>query len=618
MEVTKSGVFLMNAVLSAKESASEVSINDAYEKRRVEVTEPWLAEKNMPAAEIEKNAFLKAAVKFADTTVQHGRDTYGKEHTPLFADVLNVDTLKSPRARTSYRSGTEPVPTVWCFFNNQQNLLRLLVSLSSITGERKYIDAAYDATAFMFERYQEKESGLFYWGGHRYIDLVSGNTYGAKGEVHELEDVFPFWELILAVDADNGEKLIKGMWEAHISDWKALHYNRHAEYGRKPDFSKTWERPWQGGGKPRISGDLSFQSTMLDCSFAAFNLGFIKKDEKPIAWAERFVNVFVEQRDAKTKIWPHLAHPQSGRRGLRLYGEKYPNATEQRLYVGNIIEYVPRYMMGGLAMVESAQKYGYTSRLQQVQQVVEEYILGYMTAAYDSTTHTMRHIINDGTDVTGYVFKTSGYFGAKEGGAFVPYRVSPLYHSVIARAYRLSGGKAAYWRILRELFRGAKLGELGTDGKAEAEFNYETETAEPGYVFALADMYRATKNREYLRFAEHIGRNIVKYRQHPDNGLFTLEDSRVVYPGIYEKGSRLSEVHEGKTVFELFGRKHRTAALDVQEPLALLSIYAAETGQFDKIPMWFCGGLYGGGRAFSSGYVVSHEFELWFDKPALE
>ena len=32
--------------------------------------------------------------------------------------------------------------------------------------------------------------------------------------------------------------------------------------------------------------------------------------------------------------------------------------------------------MGGLAMVESAQKYGYTSRLQQVQQAVEEYIQG--------------------------------------------------------------------------------------------------------------------------------------------------------------------------------------------------------------------------------------------------
>ena len=243
-------VFMMNA------------INDAYEKRRAEVTERWLVERKMPAAEIEKNEFLKAAVKFADTAVQHGRDTYGKEHTPLFADVLNVDTLKSPKARTSLKSGTEPVPTVWCFFNHQQNLLRLLASLSSITGERKYIDAAYDATAFMFERYQEKESGLFYWGGHRYIDLVSGNTYGAKGEVHELEDVFPFWEFILAVDADNGEKLIKGMWEAHIKDWNALHYNRHAEYGRKPDFSKTWERPWQGGGKPKISGDLSFQSVI--------------------------------------------------------------------------------------------------------------------------------------------------------------------------------------------------------------------------------------------------------------------------------------------------------------------------------------------------------------------
>ena len=167
----------MSAISKAEGSVSKLSINDEYGKRRGEITERWLAKEKMSAAEIE-DAFLKAAVKFADTAVQYGRDIYGKEHTPLFADVLNVDTLRSPRSRTSYKSGTEPVPTVWSFFNSQQNLLRLLASLSSITGDRKYIDAAYDATAFMYERYQDKKSGLFYWGGHRYIDLVSGNTYG--------------------------------------------------------------------------------------------------------------------------------------------------------------------------------------------------------------------------------------------------------------------------------------------------------------------------------------------------------------------------------------------------------------------------------------------------------
>ena len=75
---------------------------------------------------------------------------------------------------------------------------------------------------------------------------------------------------------------------------------------------------------------------------------------------------------------------------------------------------------------------------------------------------------------------------------------------------------------------------------------------------------------------------------------------------------------EKKTVRELFGHKHRSAALDVQEPLALLSIYASRNNQIDKAPMWVCGGLYAQGRAYSSGHVIRDDLELWFDKPALE
>ena len=80
---------------------------------------------------------------------------------------FNTNIKSNPENPLIYRFGTEPAPTVWSFYNHQQNLFRLLASPSSITGERKYIEAAYDATAFMFERYQDKESGLFYWGGHR-------------------------------------------------------------------------------------------------------------------------------------------------------------------------------------------------------------------------------------------------------------------------------------------------------------------------------------------------------------------------------------------------------------------------------------------------------------------
>jgi hypothetical protein len=42
---------------------------------------------------------------------------------------------------------------------------------------------------------------------------------------------------------------------------------------------------------------------VLDCSFGAVSLGFVNRDEQPITWAERFVDVFANRRDPQTTIW---------------------------------------------------------------------------------------------------------------------------------------------------------------------------------------------------------------------------------------------------------------------------------------------------------------------------
>ena len=60
---------------------------------------------------------------------------------------------------------------------------------------------------------------------------------------------------------------------------------------------------------------------------------------------------------------------------------------------------------------------------------------------------------------------------------------------------------------------------------------------------------------------------------------------------------------KGKTVSELLQDNHKTANLDAMEPLALLSIYAAQTGQYNMIPDWTAGGLYL--KVSSVGHIVS-------------
>ena len=580
----------------------------------------WVGKDRLSSNEIDGNRFLKSATLFAGTAIQCGRDRYSGKNMPLFADCLHTDYLKAPRSMTSYRTGTEPKPAVWSFFQNQQNLMRLLASLSQFTGDGKYVHAAGEAAAYMFNNYWYPESGVLHWGGHGYVDLVTGNRYGMKGVVHEIEDVYPYWELLRAVNPDRGEMLMKGIWEANIKDWDALHYNRHGDFKKQVDHANTWNRPWNGYKAPEISGDLSFISVALDLAYAAYSLGYQKQEETPRIWAERLLNLIIKQRDPETGIWPNLVHPQSGKRGLNVFGRKYPQATEPRVYVGNQLNHTITQMMGMLTIVENAQKYGRIGEMAHIKEAVAQHIIGFLDASYDPKDRTLKSIVIDGTDLTGFRIKgpfkvEKLYFGAKEGGAFLPQNITPLFTSVCARGYRVSGGKSAFRDYLRTMFKAFGIGDIGADKNSPPSLNFDTTALEPAYIFALVDLYRVEPKAEFLAMVERIGDNLLQGRQHPDSGLFTLEDDFILHSKVMDK-PELQEGHEGKSVAELLQDTHRTANLDAMEPLALLSIYAAQTGRYDIMPEWTAGGLYL--KVSSVGHSVSKEMQLWFDKPALK
>ena len=580
----------------------------------------WSGREELSVVEIDENRFLKAAGLFADTAIKFGRDRYSGKNMPLFADCLHTYHLMAPRSKTSYRSGTEPKPTVWCFFQNQQNLMRLLASLSQLTGDSKYVQAAAEAADYMFNNYWYPESGVLHWGGHGYVDLVTGNTYGMKGVVHEIEDVYPYWELLQAVNPERCEMLMKGIWEVNMKDWHALHYNRHGDFRKQVDLQNTWNRPWNGYKEPKISGDLSFISVALDLAYAAYSLGYQKQEEAPRIWAERLLNLIIKQRDPETGILPNLVHPQSAKRGLNVFGRKYPQATEPRVYVGNQLNHTIAQMMGMLTIVENSQKYGRVGEMTHIKKAFEQHIIGFLNASYDQKNNTLKSIIIDGTDLTD--FRIEGpfrdaklYFGAKEGGAFLPQNITPLFTSVCARGYRISDCKKEFRDYLRTMFINYGIGDIGTDKNSEPMLNFDTTALEPAYIFALVDLYRVEPKPEFLKIAEQIGDNLLRGRQHTNSGLFTLEDDFVFHSRVMDK-PELQEGHEGKTVYELLQDSHNTANLDAMEPLALLCIYAAQTGKYNIMPEWTAGGLYL--KVSSVGHLVSKEMQLWFDKPALK
>ena len=189
---------------------------------------------------------IDAVTRFADTVVEHGRDRYGEKHTPMFVDVLNVDTLESPEIPKGL-AGVNGPGVVMSNFAYQQNLLRTLVALSRLSGEDKYRLEAEKATRHLFEHHIHKESGLFYWGVHTFLELEGDSVRHYGNNQHEVKSVYPFYEFLYEVDPEKTERFIKSMWLAHIEEWPLLTFNRHGAY-RSYDPSKTWDHAWDNPG----------------------------------------------------------------------------------------------------------------------------------------------------------------------------------------------------------------------------------------------------------------------------------------------------------------------------------------------------------------------------------
>lgn len=501
---------------------------------------------------------MNTVTKFGDTVIQHGRDNYGKSRTPLFVDVLNVETLKSPDFFPKYGGGGEQ-HSILSNFACQQNLLRVLVSLSQLTGEDKYRLEAEKATRYMFDHFWHEASGLFYWGTHRYIILEEEGIQGEKGDVHELKGVYPFYDFLYEVDPDKTTRLIKGIWEAHISDWSVLTFNRHGPYGSF-DAAKVWDREWKDPGSDVRASGLTFFDAGSDLIYAGFLLGINAEDKEAALWAERMFEQFVNARDNNTLIMPWMSARQKNReRGKMQFN--FPNAYEPNLYVGMMPELAighNDYAM--LRMVERLAQAGYHEASEKLKNALCEHLIGYARYSYNPKENVFRPIITDGTDLTGYKLPVSGYFGP-EGKEMEPIEADDYFLPVYALAYRLREDKEI-WNTLRSLCKGNGLGDIGKNPGDRPDLDYSTTVPYTRIVFTFVDIYRATGNGEYLEFAEHICKNILKLRYHPENGLFTLD------------------------------KDHLGCHLDCYEPLALLTVAAAKQGKLDLIPTWDAGGNY--------------------------
>ena len=488
--------------------------------------------------------YIQAIRTYADTVLEHGRDTYNKP-TPLFVDGLEVATYEP--VRWTYDDH------VWTLSNlaNHQDLLRTLDGLTNLTGEARYRQAAVDAIRYALDHLRVP-NGLLLWGGHVCYDAQNDEWVGRRyartdrnrSPVHELKACYPYYELMWQVDAPATRQFMRAFWAAHVRDWSRLDFDRHGEMN-KPlrTGADMWDRPFDEKAEVNFRGKgRTFVNTGSDLYYAAGMLYKLDGDAAALTWAQRIAGRYSATRDPNTGLRGYqFSTPDELDRAFEQFGDLFPNSLVREATIFRAHE-MPAPLLTLLQLSEKLGEAGAPLR-----QIALEDLRAIGRVSFDETRGVFRTMLTDGTDISdvpmprdGYFGKKGKTFGAAGGGSFF---------LVYATAARL-GGDPFMWEMARRTGKSARVGDIGaSDGSGISMTG--TGGHSPETIVALLELHRMTGRRAYVDQACRVAQNILAHRF--ENGLFTS------------------------------GANVRYARISDAQPLAILTLAATLAGKPDQV-----------------------------------
>jgi hypothetical protein len=177
------------------------------------------------------------AKAYADYMITHGRDRYGRVHSPLFATTLNRET------GTVFRKNPPKAPKgirlqdrTWRGANpaNNMGLYGLLYKLTAVTGDPLYKNEANKAIDWFFENCQSEKTGLMAWGEHMGWDFFKEKpiTWNPLFFLHEYKE-YGYWDRVWETNPKAAERFARGLWDHQIYAKEgefAGEFSRHANY----------------------------------------------------------------------------------------------------------------------------------------------------------------------------------------------------------------------------------------------------------------------------------------------------------------------------------------------------------------------------------------------------
>lgn len=526
------------------------------------------AQENAPGSE----KYLTAVRKFADTVLEHGRDTYGEKQTPMFADGLEAETLEP--VRWVWKDGSE---WVLSNFASQQPLLRLLDGLTGVTGEKQYRAAAEDSARYVLQ-HATAPSGLVYWGGHTAWDLQSDGPIGTrtglkdgKRFIHELKSHQPYFELMWRVEPEGTRKLLESIWAYHILDWSLLDYNRHGKIWIRQ--APQWDQKFADDIDvpfPAISGNLSFCNVVPPFVHSGVSLATQGENDNALLWTRRLVHRWQEARHPETGLCGGQVSFREYDRAFEALGHVHPNVNEAKI-VGSYHQVVRYHVLPLAQMQASATLLAAGGERAKLGEELKRWALDdlntYWKQCYDAESGMFQPKLTDGTPLQ--------WQKAKE-GYYLPVDLAPcrpdgtLFWNT-AQAYRLTGDKVHLQRLA---LIGPEFGLAISGEQAHVTFRPETsEVRDWRVLYGLLELHRAAPQSGALVAASQMADKLLAWQQ--PSGMFTRPARKYA-----EAGEQIPHAVVPGTEYPA-SRFGRTGD---EVPLVLLHLYAALVGKSDAMP----------------------------------
>jgi len=458
----------------------------------------------------QDSKYLDAVRSFADRVLQCGTDIYGPNTTPLFADGLNVKTLEP--VKWECRGET----WVLSNFASQQPLLRTLDGLTALTGQKKYRQAAEQATGYALQNLTTP-NGLLYWGGHLAWDLEKEQPVGQYADVHELKSHQPYYRIMWRVNAPATRKLMEAVWMGHILDWSLLDYNRHASV-KKP-VSHNWNHKFKANIEvpfPIQSNNLSFVNVTPPLLHCSATLAILDKNTDVLNWTRRLAYRWQQGKDPKTGLCGGQLSYRKHDRAQDALGHVHPNINEAKIVAS--YHQTSRYhnlplaqMQAASALMEAGGKYAMIGH--EFIFWASEDLKAYTKHSYDAKAGQFIALMTDGTPIK-WQQSRSGYYVP---ASFAPRKPDGFILWGYAMAFRFTSDEI-HWQMVSNILRQLEFGNIGRPDGTGSSIKYDTDHNDWRTIYALLELHQATNNVIFLRLACSIADNLLKMQT--PTGLF--------------------------------------------------------------------------------------------------